>query len=210
MSKAKLSRREKEKNRHKEEVLEAALKLFSEKGFHNVSMQEIAEESEFGVGTLYNFFESKEALFEELMTSTAEHVKREFSEILDGPGTEKERLAKFIRYQPEFQERHWEAIKLFVSELGIKGSRLSKYRNKNEVHEVLNSKLSMLIRKGIKKGVFRAVEPVIAATSLGATLETLVLETTGRPDRDTVAEMFRNVEQLFIDGLLITGVQKNE
>jgi len=210
MSKARLSRREKEKNRHKEEILDASLKLFSEKGFHNVSMQEIAEESEFGVGTLYNFFESKDALFEELMTSTAEHVKREFSEILDGPGTEKERLAKFIRYQPEFQERHWKAIKLFVSELGIKGSRLSKYRNKNEVHEVLNSQLSKLIRKGIKKGVFRAVDPVIAATSLGVTIETLVLETTGHPDRDTVAEMFKNVEQLFIDGLLMPGGQKNE
>ena len=107
MSKARLSRREKEKNRHKEEILGAALRLFSEKGFHNVSMQEIAEESEFGVGTLYNFFESKDALFEELMTSTAEHVKREFTEILEGPGTEKDRLVKFIRSQPEFQERHW-------------------------------------------------------------------------------------------------------
>lgn len=39
MSRVKLSRREREKSRHKEEISEAALTLFSEKGFHNVSMQ---------------------------------------------------------------------------------------------------------------------------------------------------------------------------
>ena len=52
MNKTKLSRREREKIRHKEEILEAALMLFSEKGFQNVSMQEIAKASEFGIGTL--------------------------------------------------------------------------------------------------------------------------------------------------------------
>jgi AcrR family transcriptional regulator len=210
MNKTKLSRREREKLSHKEEILDAALKLFSAKGFHNVSMQEIAEESEFGVGTLYKFFENKEALFEELRTSTGGHVIREFSEILDGPGTEKERLLKFIRYLPQFQEKHREAIKLFVSELGITGSKLSKFRDESKVHEVLNSKLAKLIKKGIDKGVFRAVDPTIAAKSLGATTETLALEISDRFEKDTVIEMFKKVEQLFLDGLLIPGGQKNE
>ena len=210
MHNTKLSRKEREKLRHKEEILEAALSLFSEKGFHNVSMQEIAEESEFGVGTLYKFFESKEALFEELINSTTDHVASDFSEILDGPGTEKERLSEFIKYQPEFQEKHGETIKLFVSELGIRGSKLSKFRDENKVHEIINSKLAKLIKKAIEKGVFRAIDPGIAATSLGATIETLVLETTGHPDKDTVAEMFKKVEQLFLEGLLIPGDQKNE
>jgi TetR/AcrR family transcriptional regulator len=39
-----LTRKEREKIRHREDILEAALKLFSEKGFHNVSMQDIAVE----------------------------------------------------------------------------------------------------------------------------------------------------------------------
>ena len=39
---AKLSRRERERQRHKAEILSAAVKLFSERGFHNVSMNEIA------------------------------------------------------------------------------------------------------------------------------------------------------------------------
>jgi len=47
-----LSRRERERLRHKQEILSAALRLFSAKGFHKVSMQEIASAAEFATGTL--------------------------------------------------------------------------------------------------------------------------------------------------------------
>jgi len=54
----KLPRREREKLRQRQEILTAALGLFSEKGYHNVSMQEIAETAEFATGTLYKFFQN--------------------------------------------------------------------------------------------------------------------------------------------------------
>jgi TetR/AcrR family transcriptional regulator len=202
MSKAKLSRREREKIRHKEEILEAALMLFSEKGFQNVSMQEIAEASEFGIGTLYNFFQSKETLFEEIMTRTEDYVVSEFTQILDSPGTEKERLSKFIRHHPEFMEKRSDVIKLFVSEYGIRGYKLSKNREDDEICEVLTNKLAQLVEQGIEKNLFRSVDPAITAKTLGSICETLVFDAAGRFDKDTVTEMFKKVEQLFLDGLL--------
>ena len=203
MSKVKLSRREREKQRHKEEILSAALRLFSEKGFQNVSMQEIAEASEFGVGTLYNFFQSKETLFDEIMTRTEDYVVSEFNHILDGPGTEKERLSKFIRHHLEFMEKHGDVIKLYVSEYGIKGSKLSKIREEDDdICEALYDKLTQLIEQGIEKDMFRSVDPSIAAKSLEATCETLVFETAECFDKDRIKEMFEKVEHLFLDGLL--------
>ncbi|MBW1921133.1 MAG: helix-turn-helix transcriptional regulator, partial [Deltaproteobacteria bacterium] len=41
MPETQLTRRERERLRHRKEILEAAVELFSEKGFYNVSMQEI-------------------------------------------------------------------------------------------------------------------------------------------------------------------------
>lgn len=205
MSKAKLSRREKEKVRHKREILEAALRLFSSKGFHNVSMQEIAEKSEFGVGTLYKFFEGKETLFEELINSTSEQVLNEFSEILDGPGNEAERLSAFFRYQPEFQQKHGEVIKLFVCELGVNGIKVSRIGEQNRVQEILNSRIAHLVESGISKGLFRAVDPEITAKVIASAFETLIFETTGSVDKAQAIEIFKKVEQLFLDGLLKTG-----
>ncbi|HIJ72065.1 MAG TPA: TetR/AcrR family transcriptional regulator [Planctomycetes bacterium] len=202
MSTKRLTRKQRERMRHKGEILKSALCLFSQKGFGNVSMQEIAKESEFSVGTLYNFFESKEALFEELISSTGQEVLSELLEVLEGPGSEKERLSAFIRHQQKFQEKHGDVIKLYVSEFGIMGSKLSKIRHGSQIHKVLDSILEELVREGIRKGYFRAVDPAITAKSLGAITETLIFETTGCVDPETVTEMFAKVEQLFIDGLI--------
>lgn len=86
----KLSRRQRERRRHKGEILSAALELFSEKGFHEVSMQAIAAQAEFATGTLYNFFASKEALFEEM--THAFSVSSQCSNVIERNGQNKDRI----------------------------------------------------------------------------------------------------------------------
>ena len=73
-AKPSLSRRERERLRQREEILEAALRLFVEKGYHDVSMREIADAAEFATGTLYTFFQSKEALHQELVALYARRI----------------------------------------------------------------------------------------------------------------------------------------
>ncbi len=53
LNKDKLSRKEREYNRHRREILEVALDLFSEKGLYAVTMVDVAKEAEFSVGTIY-------------------------------------------------------------------------------------------------------------------------------------------------------------
>ncbi|MBW2592597.1 MAG: helix-turn-helix transcriptional regulator [Deltaproteobacteria bacterium] len=52
MQDEKCSRREREKLRQRQDMLSAALGLFSEKGYHNVSMHEIAAKTAFAIGTI--------------------------------------------------------------------------------------------------------------------------------------------------------------
>lgn len=59
----KLPRRDREKLVREEEILSAAEKLFSLKGFDDVSMDEIAKEAQFTKRTLYQYFENKEDLY---------------------------------------------------------------------------------------------------------------------------------------------------
>jgi TetR/AcrR family transcriptional regulator len=210
MGKATLSRKEREKLRHKEEILSAALKLFSNKGYHNVSMQQIAQESEFAVGTLYNFFENKEALFDELTRGCGKRITNELINILKGPENEVERLTKFIRHAPKLLEENAEIVKLYVSELGTRGAKISKSRDREDSHIVLDSELQNLIENGIRKGVFRRVDSKIATQAINSTIETLAFENVGHFDKTSVTEMFDKVEQLFIDGLLLPEERGNE
>lgn len=59
-------RKERQKTEMREAILAAALKLFSDKGFENVTMRNIAEEIEYSVGTIYLYFSDKDELFYEL------------------------------------------------------------------------------------------------------------------------------------------------
>lgn len=47
-------------------ILDAALDLFAERGFHGTAVPLVAERAGVGAGTLYRYFESKEALVNEL------------------------------------------------------------------------------------------------------------------------------------------------
>ncbi len=202
MTNKELTRKERERLNRRNEILGIALKLFSEQGFRNVSMQQIAEASEFAVGTLYNFFESKETLFEELINTTGQQVLSEFLEVLNEPGSEKDILRAFIMLQPKFLVKHGNIIKLYFSEIGAQNLQFSKIHDVSNIHKVINSRLSEIIAQGIQKGLFRAVDPEITAKSLGATIETLVFETT-EDVNDEVINKFKKVEQLFLEGLLL-------
>ena len=55
-----LTRREREKLQHRQEILDAAVKVFAEKGFYSATLDEVAQEAEFSKGALYLYFTNKE------------------------------------------------------------------------------------------------------------------------------------------------------
>ncbi len=55
-------RKVRERNAHRQEIMDAARELFALKGFHNTTLDEVARHAEFGKGTIYNYFSSKEEL----------------------------------------------------------------------------------------------------------------------------------------------------
>lgn len=56
-------RRQREKDRRRDDIISAASRLFSKKGYERVSMEEIANEVELSKSTLYFYFKDKESLF---------------------------------------------------------------------------------------------------------------------------------------------------
>lgn len=67
------TRRERERMRHREEILGAASRLAESRGLDGVTMDDVAREAEFAVGSIYSHFRSKDELVSELML---ERVRR--------------------------------------------------------------------------------------------------------------------------------------
>lgn len=197
-----LSRKEREKLRHREEILAVALRLFSDRGFHNVSMQEIASKSEFGVGTLYNLFESKEQLFVELMKSGLEKIGQLLLPILDSDQEEEEKLSEFIRVHVDMIEGNVEFIKLYISQYGMSTSVNPMLKDISNLKTTVAAKLESLIKAGIQKQIFRRVHPEIVALSLRATLEAFDLESSEHFDKAKVKDGVLKIEKFFLSALL--------
>ncbi|ANT50178.1 TetR/AcrR family transcriptional regulator [Mesorhizobium amorphae] len=62
-----LSRRQQNKIERERRILEAALKVFSEMGYSGANMDAVALEANLSKPTLYQYFQSKEALFSAMM-----------------------------------------------------------------------------------------------------------------------------------------------
>ncbi|MDF3310603.1 TetR/AcrR family transcriptional regulator [Rhodococcus sp. NPDC057014] len=66
----------------KDDVREAALSLFAERGYHGTSLKEIAQELGIRTPSLYNHMESKGSLLSEIVLQTLHYVVRDFERVL--------------------------------------------------------------------------------------------------------------------------------
>ncbi len=62
--------RERKKKEARTKILHAAKAIFEEKDFESVKMSEIALKADLGVGTVYNYFDSKNEVFMETLVDT--------------------------------------------------------------------------------------------------------------------------------------------
>ena len=165
----KLSRRDREKQRQRKDMLEAAMKLFSEKGYHNASMQEIAEQAEFAVGTLYKFFKNKEDMYKALVSEQAERFHSALTAALISSEDEVEQLGNYIRVKGEVFMHNVSFIRLYFAEtrgasFNIKAGLDSELR---ERHYQMQQALAAVFAKGMDSGRFsRIAEPYHLAVAL--------------------------------------------
>jgi len=111
-----LSRREREKLWQRREMLTAAIKLFSEKGYHSVSMQEIAKKSEFAIGTLYKFFKNKEDLYKSIIMEQADIFHEALTEALEEEDDEIEKLRKYVQVKGAVFMDNVSVVRLYFAE----------------------------------------------------------------------------------------------
>ena len=99
-------RKEREKQQRKEEIIQAAEKVFFSKGFERSTMDDIAEEAELSKGTLYLYFKSKEDLHLAVALKAINLLNANMSVIRDLPENALEKLVRMGRVCIDFSRRH--------------------------------------------------------------------------------------------------------
>ncbi len=100
----------------RDRIFEAALEIFSVKGFHTATTDEIAERAGVGKGTLYRHFETKEKLFGELVRVRLDELESKAASIMDGRDDVLTMISKYIGMYFEFFDRNKHLYRLIVQE----------------------------------------------------------------------------------------------
>jgi len=166
-----MTRRDREKLRQRQEMLDAALELFSEKGYHNVSMHKIAEKAEFAIGTLYKFFRNKEDLYKALILQQAGRFHDALTNAIEEGDDEIEKLRNYVKAKGAIFMDNVSVVRLYFAE--TRGASFNiKAGFDNEIRKRYMQflhRLSLVFESGIKKKRFREIaKPYHLAVALDA------------------------------------------
>jgi AcrR family transcriptional regulator len=146
-----------------DELLDAALDLFIEKGFAAARVEDIARRAGLSKGAVYLYFPSKQAMMEALVRRAVVPITERAAEVLgsfNGSPREALRMMFFLFGQAMANPRVLAIPKLIVREAGTFPELAEMYRR-----EVIERGLPLivgLVRRGIEAGVFRPVDPELA------------------------------------------------
>ncbi len=203
--KAQLPRRQREKMRQRQEILDAALTLFAEKGYHRVTMHEIASEAEFAIGTIYKFFKNKEDLYKALILEKAAEFKKTILEAVESAEDEVEKLRNFVRAKSEIFRAHIPVIRLYFSEThGESFSMLAGlYTEVRQLHGEFLNKLAGIFAKGIEKKRFKAIsDPYYLAVALDGITTAFLFLWLEAPHRHPYPENPDDILNILFKGIL--------
>ncbi len=182
-------------------ILDAATKVFAEKGFHRATIKDIAKVSGVADGTIYNYFENKTDLLLALLDRVNESERREADL---APGQDHDVRSFFVSYVRHRIAVLWsnhDVMQAVLPELIAQPELRSRY-----YHEVIDPTMRIgeqFFQTQMDHGHLRSVDPALAArTFAGAILGLLVLQMLGDQTLaarlDAVPEVLAT---LFFDGL---------
>ncbi len=172
-------RKERERERRRQQIIVAAKRVFSAKGFNKATMEDIAKEAELSPGTIYIYFKNKDELYASLslrilkhLNIRLEHVKNEtFQDHGERISSLKQALYDVYEFDPM----------ILINMFHLQSSETLKNLSPDllaEIKELSRSSLGTMaeiFKEGINKGEFIDQHPIALADILWAMFSGIIL-----------------------------------
>jgi AcrR family transcriptional regulator len=172
-------RKERERERRRQQIIVAAKRVFSIKGFNKTTMEDIAKEAELSPGTLYLYFKNKDELYASLSLRVLQYLNIRLEHVLNEKGLNplervdslKQAMIDVYEFDPlilinMFHLQSSETLKNLSPELLSDIKSLSR--------KALNA-IASIFREGIDKGAFIDRHPTALADTLWSLFSGIVL-----------------------------------
>ncbi|TDP90441.1 TetR family transcriptional regulator [Halanaerobium saccharolyticum] len=141
----------------REEILEAALNMFSINNYHATSMSMIAEEAGVSKGTLYWHFDSKEDLFRELVLAGFDYFNENYKKIQSEKLNAKEKLHEIIYFSIKMLSENLKMGNILQNNIQLISSEFQK--KMIERHKSAIKVIKLVIEQGIEEETIKTDNP---------------------------------------------------
>ena len=168
----------------REQIIEAATRIFAQKGFRRSTTREVARAAGVSEGTIYNYFEDKDALLLAILDRLNETERRaeDFEEgmAMDFRGF----LEEYLRQRMSLIWENREVFRVVLSEMLVNSELRERYRR--QVVEPTMRIAEETFRSRMKQGEMRKTDAPLAMRSVaGALLGVVVLGLLGDEEIDS-------------------------
>lgn len=203
-------RREQDRERRRQEILRAARVVFAQAGFRRATVDEIAQRAEVAKGTIYLYFDNKEAILADLVLQALAELQAQLTAASDGRPLlhPDDKLRAMADTYLAFTEQAPDYYRLLTA---FDGGQLTDNLSPQREELILNASnrtldlVAQAVADGVALGMFRAPNARHAATVLWAALNG-VLALLAHPIRRAMIgadlqDLYHTTVELWLKGL---------
>jgi AcrR family transcriptional regulator len=192
-----LSKREQIREERREQILDSALFVFSQKGFHASNVSDVAAHAGVSQGTIYWYFKSKEELFDAAVMTFFTGFGGEMTTILQEGETASDKLRALARSMDEFVVNAQQVFGAFLGYWASSQDRQGSARFWIDLLHEYTDGVQAIIEEGIEKGEFKKVDAGALVWAMAAAYDGLAAYLMFIPEIDV-----GRVSKVFMDTLL--------
>ena len=148
----------------RDQIRQAAERVFARYGFHNARATQIAEEAGVAVGTIYNYFQHKDDILVEIFETEKNARMATIERILATDQPMREKIHEIVHFQIDRALENRETMRFFISEdlhLGNNAEHCTQQMFKEVPEHVAG-----ILRDAMDRGEIRRMDPMVAANAI--------------------------------------------
>ena len=191
------TKREQIREERRRQILDSALAVFSQKGFHASNVSDVAARAGVSQGTIYWYFESKEELFDAAIMAFFAGFGAEMMSVLQEGGTASEKLRALARGMDDFVVNAQQVFGAFLGYWASTQDRQGSAQFWIDLLHQYTDGVVAIIEQGIQSGEFKEVDARALVWAMAAAYDGLAAYLMFIPEIDV-----RRVSKVFVETLL--------
>jgi AcrR family transcriptional regulator len=176
------------------QILDAAYTVFSRKGFHRTTIDEIIALADTGKGTVYNYFVNKEQLFYTLTQEISQPFEADLEQAVNADTEPLYKLRRLVALILAFYAKHGDLWRVLMHEMrgfGNDGDSQISAEMRDTYHNFFNRTIGSMeqaVAEGIAAGAIRPCDAIVAAHGMFSVIAMMAFQKYVGEDTNAAAE----------------------